>query len=115
MRLAGWSVLIYALLVAVGGIFAYLKVGSTLSLFASLPFALILFTCAPGLFLGKRIAIIVSILAVFVLDAFFTYRFSKTLAWMPAGMMMAASLITLSAMVYGIRKTGKCSVSKSSP
>lgn len=114
MRFAAWSVLIYALLVAAGGIFGYVHAKSTLSLFASLPFAIVLLACAPGLFMGKRVSIIVSILLVFVLDAFFTFRFSKTLAWMPAGMMMLVSLVTLSAMVYGIRKAGKCSATRKS-
>lgn len=114
MRLAAWSVLVYALVVAVGGIFGYIHSHSSASLFASVPFSLALLACTPGLFRSKRPALIISLILVFVLDAFFTYRFSQSFKWMPAGMMVVASLFTISAIVYGVRKSGSCSTSRKS-
>lgn len=104
MRLAAWSVLIYAIIVAVGGIFGYVKAHSMASLFASIPFAIALLACTPGLFTSKRPSLIVALVLVLILDAFFTFRFSQSLTWMPAGMMMIVSLLTLSTIVYSVRQ-----------
>ncbi len=114
MRFAGWSVLIYAVLVALGGVIGYICAHSTTSLFASIPFSIALLLCTPGLFRSKRPAFFVSLILVLILDAFFTYRFSISLLWMPSGMMMVISLITLSSLVYGIRKIGSAASSRNS-
>lgn len=104
MRLAAWSVLVYAILIALGGILGYVRAHSLPSLYASIPSAIALLACTPGLFRSKRPALIVALVVVLLLDAFFTFRFSQSQVWMPAGMMMLVSLVTLSTIVYSARQ-----------
>ncbi len=105
MRLAAWSVLIYALIVAAGGVFGYVHSHSLASLYASLPFSVALLSCVNGLFHSKRWSLLTALVLVIVLDAFFTYRFSLSFKWMPAGMMMVMSLLTLTMIIFSVRKT----------
>lgn len=95
-------ILVYALIILAGGIFGFLKVGSLMSLIAGLTFGLALFVA----FLGFRskwgpyLALVVT----FILDAFFTQKYLKTLQWMPAGMLSLLSLAILISLAFFIRK-----------
>lgn len=112
MKATGWAVLAYALLVFLGGIFGYVKASSTASLVMGVIFAVILSTSAFALFNEKKIGFLAAIIATGSLAAFFLYRFTGTLHFMPAGLMSILSLITLTFLLV---KQAKLRASSSKP
>jgi uncharacterized membrane protein (UPF0136 family) len=86
---------IYIVLLVVGGLIGFLKAGSKVSLQMASAFAVALILLAiPDLFAaGFRRGAINVLLAVLLIV--FTIRLVKTKKFMPAGMMVIATLITL--------------------
>lgn len=95
MRLTGWIVLIYALIVFLGGIFGYIKAESVPSLIAGVLFAVILSTGAFALMNEKWIGMQIAIATTVLLGAFFLYRFTLSYKFMPAGLMVVLSAAML--------------------
>lgn len=95
MKPTGWIILTYALLVFLGGIFGYIKAGSTASLIMGVMFAVALSTSAFAMFNEKSIGFIMAAITTALLAAFFLYRFFLTYSFMPAGLMSVLSLIVL--------------------
>lgn len=92
-------VLIYALLILIGGVMGHLKTGSTASLVSGIAFGLLLLLCAASL-LTKRKPLwgaYGALILTFILDGFFSWRFIKTHAFLPAGLL---SLISLAVLLY---------------
>ena len=92
MKPTGWIVLTYALLVFLGGIFGYIKAGSSASLIMGVIFAVALSTSAFAMFNEKIIGFTMAIATTLLLAAFFLYRFSISFNFMPAGLMSLLSL-----------------------
>ncbi|HBB34911.1 MAG TPA: hypothetical protein DDZ80_02850 [Cyanobacteria bacterium UBA8803] len=86
-----WSILIYALLVLVGGVMGYVKAKSQVSLLSGLGSGLGLlaawFLCRQTPALGLGIATFIAL----VLFIVFIIRLFRTRSFMPAGMMMLLS------------------------
>jgi len=97
-------ILIYALLILIGGIFGHLKAGSTISLYTGILSGVFLISCCTGIYFNKRWGILGSLSFLFVLDAFFTYRFLITKKFFPSGAMTLISLITLGIMITFLRR-----------
>jgi uncharacterized membrane protein (UPF0136 family) len=95
MRSLGWTILAYALLVFLGGIFGYVKAGSTASLVMGVAFAVALSISAFALLNEKKMGFAIGLITTLLLTAFFLYRFTVTLNFMPAGLMSLLSLATL--------------------
>lgn len=95
MKPTGLITLTYALLVFLGGIFGYIKAGSTASLIMGVAFAVALSTSAFAMFNEKKIGFTMAIVTTSILTAFFLYRFVITYKLMPAGLMCLVSLIVL--------------------
>lgn len=95
MRPTGWIVLIYALIVFLGGIFGYVKAESVPSLVMGVIFAVILSTSAFALLNEKWIGMRAAIAATALLAAFFIYRFILTFKFMPPGLMALLSIAVL--------------------
>lgn len=95
MKATGWVVLVYALLVFLGGIFGYVKAGSVPSLVMGVAFAVILSTSAFAMFNGKKAGFFTAAAAIIFLIAFFIYRFALTAKFMPSGLMSLISLVVL--------------------
>jgi uncharacterized membrane protein (UPF0136 family) len=95
MRPTGWIIIAYALLVFLGGIFGYVKAGSTISLIMGVIFAVALSTSAFAMFNEKIIGFTVAAIATALLAAFFLYRFFLSYHFMPAGLMSLLSLTVL--------------------
>jgi len=95
-------VLVYALIILGGGVFAFLKVGSLMSLIASLTFGFALLIA----FLGfkRNWGPYLALILTFILDAFFTQKYLKTLQWMPTGMLSLLSLAILISLALFIKK-----------
>lgn len=102
MKPTGWIILAYALLVFLGGIFGYVKTGSTASLIMGVLFAVALSTSAFAMFNEKSIGFIIATFTTSFLAAFFIYRFFLSYKFMPAGLMSFLSLVIL-AILYSNR------------
>ena len=90
-------VLIYAVLILIGGIIGHVKASSLASLIFGLTFGLLLVGSAIAMFAKHKWGAYGAVILTFMLDGFFTYRFLKTHAFMPAGML---SLISFAVLIY---------------
>lgn len=89
---------IYIGLLLVGGFIGYLKAKSQISLITSLVFAGLLALCAVKLFVpGVEYGLLGLLLVVFC------FRFIKTKKFMPSGMLMSVTILTL--VLYAILST----------
>jgi uncharacterized membrane protein (UPF0136 family) len=82
---------IYIVLLVVGGLIGYLKAGSKPSLIVSAIFAAILTLCQIGIvFQRNMVDVILAILLVV-----FAWRLTKSKKFMPAGLMLVLTVVTL--------------------
>lgn len=82
---------IYIVLLIVGGLIGFLKAKSKVSLYMSCGFAAALILCALGIIFKYYVADIL----LAVLLVVFAVRLAKTKKFMPAGLMVAATVVTL--------------------
>jgi uncharacterized membrane protein (UPF0136 family) len=82
---------IYIVLLVIGGLIGFLKAKSQVSLIMSVAFATALSLCAAGIIFQPYVADILLVALIGV----FTARLVKTKKFMPAGMMMIITIITL--------------------
>ena len=82
---------VYVGLLVVGGLIGYMKAKSQVSLITSLVFAAVLSLCALDIVFKQGMAYVF----LAVLLTVFCIRFAKTKKFMPSGMLMAITLITL--------------------
>jgi uncharacterized membrane protein (UPF0136 family) len=82
---------IYIVLLVIGGLIGFFKGKSQVSLIMSVAFAAALALCATGIVFQPRVAdfLLIALLVVF------TLRLAKTKKFMPAGMMLAVTLLAL--------------------
>jgi uncharacterized membrane protein (UPF0136 family) len=82
---------IYIVLLVVGGLIGYFKAKSPVSLIMSVLFAVALSLCAAGIIFKDYVAdiFLAALLVVFAI------RLAKTKKFMPAGLMLVLTLITL--------------------
>jgi len=105
-QIAPWSILIYALVVLLGGVMGYLKAKSKISLFAgvgsgiALIVAWLVFRQTP--LVGLGMATVIALILFFV----FVSRFFRTRAFMPSGLMMIFSLAATALFLLGFLETG---------
>lgn len=95
-QIAPWSILIYALVVLLGGVMGYLKAKSKISLFAgvgsgiALIVAWLVFRQTP--LVGLGMATVIALILFFV----FVSRFFRTRAFMPSGLMPSGLMMVFS-------------------
>jgi len=99
-----WIVLIYALVVLSGGLAGYMITLSKPSLYASSISFILLAIFSGAIFKGKAWGYKGTLILILLLDAFFTFRFVKTLSFFPAGFMAILSLLVLGLLISRIRK-----------
>ncbi|HEY9796893.1 MAG TPA: TMEM14 family protein [Leptolyngbyaceae cyanobacterium] len=104
-QIATWSILIYALVVLLGGVMGYLKAKSQVSLLAGVGSGVALlvawFVCRQIPLAGLGIATLIGL----ILFVVFVMRFSRTRAFMPAGLMMVFSLVATVVFLLGLLTT----------
>jgi uncharacterized membrane protein (UPF0136 family) len=104
-QIATWSILIYALVVLLGGVMGYLKAKSQVSLLAGVGSGVALlvawFVCRQIPLAGLGIATLIGL----ILFVVFVMRFSRTRAFMPAGLMMVFSLAATVVFLLGFLTT----------
>ena len=92
MKKTGSIVILYGLIVFVGGLMGYIQAASTPSLVSGIVFGSLVtisgFCMIKKVKWGQWSALILA----FMLDAFFTFRFAKTLKFIPSGLMSLLSL-----------------------
>lgn len=101
-QIATWSILIYALVVLLGGVMGYLKAKSQVSLLSGVGSGIALliawFICRQTPLVGLGLAALIGLMLFVV----FIMRFSRTRAFMPAGMMMVFSLAATVVFLLGL-------------
>jgi uncharacterized membrane protein (UPF0136 family) len=105
MRIAGWTTIIYAIIVFVGGIVGHSLAGSRASLISGIVFSILLVISGLGLLFHRKFSAIFALALTLILDGFFTYRFMLSFSFMPAGMMALLTLIVLIIQVYSLRRS----------
>jgi uncharacterized membrane protein (UPF0136 family) len=82
---------IYIVLLVIGGLIGFFKAKSQVSLIMSVAFAAALALCAMGIVFQRNVADVLLIVLLVV----FAVRLGKTKKFMPAGFMLALTLLTL--------------------
>lgn len=107
MRVNGVVVVIYALLVMVGGMIGFIKANSVPSLVMGMIFSLGLLLSAVAMIKGLKLGYYASILLATILTLFFAYRYMITHQIMPAGVMSTLSIIIIIALILGNKSKEK--------
>lgn len=95
-----WFILLYAILVALGGILGYVKARSQPSLISGLVSGLLLAIAWYISLQTPGVGLAIATLIAFGLLGVFAVRFQRTRKWMPAGLMAILSLVA--AIVFAI-------------
>lgn len=103
MRLISIFTIIYGVLVIIGGIIGYISAASTPSLVMGTSFGVIIIASGLGMFYRLNWGFSLALLALFILTIFFTYKFIVTMKAMPAGIMLALSLIMISLLLKKLK------------
>jgi len=107
MKKTGSIVLIYGLLVFVGGLIGHYKSASIPSLISGIVFGILLLISAFAMFKKKPWGQWSALLLAFILDAFFTWRFAKSLKFFPGGFMSLVSLAMVIILALRIKMSHK--------
>lgn len=100
-------VLVYGLLILVGGIIGHWQAGSMASLLSGLIFGSLLIVASWGMFKSKPWGVWSALFLTFLLDAFFSYRLLITKKFMPSGLLSLISLGVLLLLALSIRKRAR--------
>jgi uncharacterized membrane protein (UPF0136 family) len=106
LEFATWSILIYALVVLLGGVIGYVKAKSQVSLFSGVGSGIALLV---AWFVSRQLPLVglgLATLLALVLLIVFIMRFSRTRAFMPAGAMVILSLAATVVFLLGLLTTG---------
>lgn len=99
MKKLSLLVFVYGVLILIGGIIGHIKAGSRASLIMGGAMSLLLFLAGFGMYKEKKVGYYSSVVLLFILDAFFTYRLTLTHKFFPAGFMSLLSLVVLVALL----------------
>jgi Small integral membrane protein len=104
MRLTGWIVLVYALLILVGGVIGHIKAASTVSLVMGIVFGALLAGSSLLIFKNKKAGLYSALILSLLLDLFFTYRFVDKLKFFPSAFLSIVSLAMIVILALELRK-----------
>ncbi len=110
MKMTGWIVFTYALIVLAGGIAGYFKAGSSASLIMGSVFGLLLIGSAWIILKKKMVGEYCALGLLILLDAFFIFRYLRTFHFLPAGLMSLLSLAVLIIVALHLWKAKKLSI-----
>ncbi|GAB4194458.1 MAG: hypothetical protein Tsb0015_17450 [Simkaniaceae bacterium] len=111
MKLNGYLVLLYSLIVLVGGIIGFIKSNSLISMLSGSIFCVLLLISSHQIIKEKKSGEKFALFYTLALDAFFTFRFATHPKLMPAGMMLIFSNLLLIMLIIGIKKRANLSSS----
>jgi uncharacterized membrane protein (UPF0136 family) len=95
MKKSAHLVLLYGVIILIGGLIGHYKTASTASLYSGLIFGVLLIASSLGIYMKKVWAAYAALLLTLILDGFFTYRYALTGNFMPSGLLSLISLIML--------------------
>lgn len=105
-QIANWSILIYGVVVLLGGVMGYLKAKSKVSLLAGSGSGIALlaawFISRQFPLAGLGLATVIGLILCIV----FVMRLLRTRSFMPSGMMMVGSLVATVVFLLGLLSTG---------
>lgn len=107
MKRAAWIVIVYGMIVIMGGIMGQVMAKSTTSLIMGLFSGLLLLLTGMGMYKNNLLSAYIAILFTLALDAFFTYRFLLTFSLFPAGIMCILSFVVLLTVLHILKKQSK--------
>jgi len=96
------AVLIYALIIAAGGIMGYVSAKSTASLISGLISGVLLLVAFALSLRNPKVGFALAALIALALGVFFLIRFLNTGKWMPAGVSVVLSAIMLILMLWSL-------------
>ncbi|MFQ6112980.1 MAG: TMEM14 family protein [bacterium] len=104
MKMASYIILAYGVLVLVGGILGYVKSQSLPSIISGVIFGILIILSAAIMLKGMAVGTYSALIISAFLAVFFTYRFIVSHAFMPAGLMIILSLISLITLIINLRR-----------
>jgi uncharacterized membrane protein (UPF0136 family) len=102
MKLTGTVVMVYGILIVIGGVIAYFKTETILFLFATIVFGAILLYSAFLISGNNFSGVYMSLLISFGLGVFFGLRYTKLGSIMPVGIMTILSMFALGFSIYAL-------------
>jgi uncharacterized membrane protein (UPF0136 family) len=104
MKFRAYIVLVYGLLLLVGGFMGYQKANSLPSLMMGGGSALLMLASGYAMLKKKVLGTLCALLVSISLSFFFSYRFFLTQNFMPSGLMAILSLIVVMTLLFANRK-----------
>jgi uncharacterized membrane protein (UPF0136 family) len=104
LKIIGFIIFFYALLVFSGGVMGFAMKRSMPSLVMGGIFGLSLLFLSIKIMTFHRWAMFTAPILILALDAFFSYRFILTQSFFPAGAMLITTTITLFALMFFLKK-----------
>jgi uncharacterized membrane protein (UPF0136 family) len=86
---------IYGVIIILGGIMGFVKVGSKASLISGVGMGLALLVCGYGVSRGSVDSLMVAVVIAALLLVIFAIRFAKTKRFMPGGLLAILSLLAV--------------------
>ena len=99
MQTSALIVIVYGLLVLVGGVMGYVKAKSLPSLISGVLFGVLLLISGVGIQQGAKASLIIALTLTVVLLVIMGLRFVKSKKFMPAGLIALLSAITAALLV----------------
>lgn len=97
-------VLIYGILLILGGVFGYVKAGSLPSLIFGTLIGAVVLVSAWAMFKKKIAGLYAALILAFAIDALFTYRMMATNKLMPAAPICILSLVVIIVLALDVRR-----------
>lgn len=97
--MAGYAILIYGVLVLLGGVLGYAKAQSKPSLISGVVFGVLLLVSGWLMLEARAWGWYLAIVLAGFLTAFFAFRFKNTRKFMPAGLMVVLSVAAIAVLL----------------
>lgn len=102
LQVAQYSILALASLMVIGGVFAYLKAKSKISLVAAIVSSVLLDCCFAFSLSFPITGIIAAFAVICCLDIMFVIRLVKTRSFMPSGMLLTLCVVEQAILLYAL-------------
>ncbi|HUJ08742.1 MAG TPA: TMEM14 family protein [Verrucomicrobiae bacterium] len=100
MQITALEIWAYGMMMMLGGIMGYVKVGSKASLLSGVGMGLALLASGYGVWHGSRNSLIAAVVIAALLVVLFAMRLAKTKRFMPAGVLAILSLAAV--IIFGL-------------
>jgi len=107
MKREALIVLIYGVIVALGGVMGFVKAGSQISLIMGLSFGLLLIGSSVTIFKKKFIGAYIACAVSLILGAMFLFRYCNSHNFFPSAFMAIVSALVLLELTLFLNKKGK--------